>query len=265
MGIVGIPLKTLINTAYRRVVPLYSFDDRGRPFLLASSVPFEVDGLRFLITAAHACFRNRRTVPLFVYGEKEPHTLTDLRGAWEYIPGKSPDLDVAVIRLTRECADDLQERHWFSTPSDVRAAGPKAPGVHYLIAGYPSSRNKKKPVQYGLPGRATALVTGDICNVNGVISMDKSDDFHFGIAFPHKKIKDFGGKEFNVPQPYGMSGGGVWCIEIDPMKRLANSGYLVGIGVEYHKISKTFVATRVQAVEPLARELNEPNKRRETA
>ncbi len=253
---VWIRLDAFIDTAYRRVVPLYSFDDRGRPFLSASSVPFQDENTRFLITAAHCCFKDGKPLPLFVYGEHRLHALTDLRGAWEYSPGREPDFDVAVIRLEPSCADDLQERHWFCTPDDVRSVLPKTPGIHYLFAGYPASRNRKRPIQYGLPNRATALITGDINSIDEVRGVDKINEHHFAIAFPHKKVTGQGGKEFHVPPPYGMSGGGVWRIKIDPVERLVSSPYLVGVGVEYHKAAKTFVATRVQAVAPLARDLN---------
>ncbi|MDH5179818.1 MAG: hypothetical protein OEZ39_04430 [Gammaproteobacteria bacterium] len=252
-------LEHLVDTAYRRVVPLYSFDTRGHPFLIASPVPFKTDGLSFLITATHACFRNGIPLPLFVYGEKKLHALTDLRGAWDYMPGKNPDLDVAIIRLAADCADDLQALYWFCTPDDVGTTRVKTLGVHYLIAGYPASRNKKKPVQYGLPSKATALVTGDICSVHEVGGEDKSDEFHFGIKFPYKQVDGCDGKKFVVPKPYGMSGGGVWLVEIDTIERLSNTPYLVGIGIEYHKPAKSFVATRVHVVAPLVRDLYEAN------
>ena len=250
-----VPLDVFIDTTYRRVVPLYSFDERGHPFLLASSVPFQDGNLRFLITAAHCCFKDGKPLPLFVYGENRPHALTDLRGAWEYKPGHEPDFDVAVIRLEASCADDLQERHWFSTPDDVKSVLPKTPRIHYLIAGYPASRNRKKPIQYGLPSRATALITGDIASIDEVSCIDKTEEHHFAIAFPYEKVPGQRGKEFHVPPPYGMSGGGVWRVEIDPVERTVSRPYLVGIGVEYHKTLKIFVATRVQVVTPLAADL----------
>jgi hypothetical protein len=56
-----------------------------------------------------------------------------------------------------------------------------------------------------------------------------------------------------------MSGGGVWRVEIDTVQRLAKTPSLVGIGVEYHNSRKTFVATRIQAVSPLAWDLADTN------
>ncbi len=166
---------------------------------------------RFLITAAHCVFENGEPVPLFVYGESKTHALIELRGAWEHQQGQ-PDLDIAVIGLSESCANDLQLRHWFSSPEDVSIVKPKTPGLHYLIVGYPASRNKRRPVQFGLPSRATALITGDICSVMTVQGVNKTEEDHFAIAFPHKKVDTPGGGVFHVPPPYGMSGGGVWRV-----------------------------------------------------
>jgi len=255
---VWVPIDVLIDTAYRRVVPLYSFDDRDRPYLVASSVPFEAGGTSFLITAAHGCFRDGRPLPLFVYGDKQPHALTGVRGVWEYHPGQQPDLDVAVIALNPDSAEDLRERHWFSTPDHVAVAAWKTPSIHYLIAGYPGSRNRRRPLKYGLPGRATTLITGEVRSVGTVRGADKTDEHHFALSFPHKIVPKPGGGEFRVPPPYGMSGGGVWRVEIDTVARLANRPLLVGVGVEYHSEQRAIVATRVQAVAPLARDLVDP-------
>lgn len=255
---VWVSTEGLIDTAFRRVVPLYSFDDRNRPYLSASAVPFESGDLRFLITAAHACFRKGKPTPLFVYGESRPHALTQLRGAWEYRSGKHPDLDIAVILLDKTCADDLQQRHWFSSPEDVGVVKPKTPGIHYLIIGYPVSRNRSRPPQYGLPGRATALITGDISSISTLRVKDKTEEYHFAIPFPYKKVPTPGGNEMQVPPPYGLSGGGVWRVEIDVVQKLASRPYLVGIGIEYDHANKTFVATKVQAATPLAWDLAHP-------
>ncbi len=68
-----------------------------------------------------------------------------------------------------------------------------------------------------------------------------------------------------MPPPYGMSGGGVWRVEIDTVERLVNRPSLVGIGVEYHRAQKTFVATHVRAAAPLASDLADPNTPRTVA
>ena len=250
-----LPLDLLVQTAYRRVVPLYSFDHKDRPCLSASAIPFQIGDRGMLITATHCCFQDGNPTPLFVYGEKQLHALKEMRGAWEYIPGRTPDADIAVIALEQSCADDLRRRHSFCAPDDVSHVLPKTPGIHYLIIGYPVSRNRRRPPCFGLPSKATALITGDVAGVESVRGTDKTPECHFAIKFPYTRIFTPRGGVFHVPPPYGMSGGGIWRVEIDMIGRLAGRPYLVGVGIEYHKAQKTFVAARVQTAAPLVKDL----------
>jgi len=52
-----------------------------------------------------------------------------------------------------------------------------------------------------------------------------------------------------------MSGGGVWRIEIDILRKFSTTPSLVGVGIEYHKAKQVFIATRVQAAIPLVNDL----------
>lgn len=262
---VWVPIDTIIETAYRRVCPLYTLDERDRIHLIGSAVPFKSGSHAFLITAAHTCFKEQKPISLFVYGKNRPHALLERRGAWGYIPGQTPDLDIAVIGLDNACATELQANYWFCTQSDVSTVRPKTPGIHYLIAGYPASRNRSRPIKHGLPSKATALISGDIRSVTTLRGVDKSDEHHFAISLPFEKVPKAGGGEFHVPKPQGMSGGGVWRLEINTRSRYANSPVLVGIGIEYYKKQKTFLATKVQVVAALARDLADPDTPTRTA
>jgi hypothetical protein len=101
---------------------------------------------------------------------------------------------------------------------------------------------------------ATHLITGDIRMTPSTLS-DKSDAYHFVLGHPGKVVSTHSGARFRVPRPHGMSGGGVWRIEIDIPRRVATSPSLVGIGIEYIKAKQLFVVTRVQAAIPLVDDL----------
>jgi hypothetical protein len=75
------------------------------------------------------------------------------------------------------------------------------------------------------------------------------------LRVPRREIRTPQGDHFQLPKPYGMSGGGVWRIDIDIRTQLVTTPLLVGIGIEYHKSRELFVVTRVQAAIPLAQEL----------
>jgi hypothetical protein len=53
-----------------------------------------------------------------------------------------------------------------------------------------------------------------------------------------------------------MSGGGIWRIDVDASRRLVGDASLVGIGFEFYRRQRAFVATRVASAIPLANDLS---------
>jgi hypothetical protein len=237
---------------HRRVCPLYTFGRHDRPHISGSAVPFRWGEFRFLLTATHVCFDlSKKPIPLFTMGAEEPRALSGRRGAWEFKPGGTPDIDLCVMALDDDLADELERVYQFVTPSETSVTKPKTPGIHYLIAGYPAERN---PIKHSIAPLATHLVTGDI-KATAEAFPHKTDDYHFLLGHPGKTVPSHTGGRFRVPKVQGMSGGGVWRIEIDIPRKLSTSPLLVGIGIEYYKTKRVFVATRVQAAIPLANDL----------
>jgi hypothetical protein len=153
------------------------------------------------------------------------------------------------MALDDDLADELERVYEFATPAGTSNITTKTPGVHYLIAGYPAERNLMSSTGLIAP-RATHLVSGDI--KEGAYGLPgKSDDVHFVLGHPGKTVPTHAGGRFRVPKVQGMSGGGVWRIEIDIPRKLSTLPSLVGIGIEYHKLQRVFVGTRVQTAIPL--------------
>lgn len=226
--------------------------------MVGSAVPFRSGNLAFLVTAAHVCLDHRKqTVPLFTWGTNGPRVLRQQRLAWEYMPGRTPDADIALIALTQDDLTDLSMSYQFSDPQTVATTEAIAPGVHYLLAGYPSVRNKVKSRNYSPPAMATYLVTGKIQSVAPLQHKDKTDSHHFALCFKGDEVLTLDGAPFHVPKPQGMSGGGVWRLDINLHSGLATTPLLVGIGIEYHKAEEIFVASRIQNAIPLAHDLVE--------
>jgi hypothetical protein len=155
------------------------------------------------------------------------------------------------MALDNDLADELQRVYQFVTPAETSVTKPKTPGIHYLIAGYPAERNS---IKHSIAPLATHLVTGDI-KATAEAFPNKSDDFHFALGRPGKTVPTYTGNRFRVPKVQGMSGGGIWRLEIDIRSKLSTSPLLVGIGIEYYKSKQVLVATRVQAAIPLGDDL----------
>lgn len=250
------PLIDVLETMHRRICPLYSFDDATRAQIVGSAVPFNSGGFPVLITARHVLLQggSRRSLPVFTMGEI-PRVLTGRRIVWDYNPGVTPDLDLALVELTDEEASDLEKTYQFTTPAGTSTTKPKTPGIHYVLTGYPASRNRFVSPRSYPSARATHLTTGDIVDVSTLAVRDKTDETHFALGLPYREVPRMGGGRFTIPKAAGMSGGGVWMLEIDIPARLATTPLLVGIGIEHHRPRGFFVATRVQQAIPLLHDL----------
>jgi hypothetical protein len=251
-----VSLESVTDGIYRRVCPLYGFDHRDHIYVVGSAVPFNCDGFRFLVSAAHVCIgQHGQPVPLFTMGAERPWALLGTRYSWEYRATETPDIDVAVITLEDACASDLEAYYQFTTPSDVAEIGPRTPATHFFVAGYPATRNRVRSLRDGLPSKATFLVARSVGDLEDLRLADKAQEHHFSLLLPAEPIRRLNADRFHLPQPHGMSGGGVWRFEVDRCEHLISTPRLVGISIEYHKNYRAFVATRVQAAIPLARDL----------
>jgi hypothetical protein len=206
---VWVPLRVIGETIHRRICPLYTFDKRNRIHIAGSAVPFRAGDFRFLLTAGHVCFDpSRAPIPLFTMGSERPRALRGRRGAWEYVPGATPDIDLSVIALDDDLASELEEAYEFATPAGTSKTTTKTPGIHYLIAGYPAERN---PIRAGdsIKPLATYLITGDIRDAAEALS-GKSNDCHFVLGHPGKTVPTHAGGRFRVPKGPGHEWG--WCV-----------------------------------------------------
>jgi hypothetical protein len=249
-------LDSIAHGIYRYVCPLYWVDSRERVFIVGSAVPFEHDGFRWLLTAAHVCFDDARNPqPLFALGNNRPWALTEIRSAWQLEAGR-PDVDVGVIALSTDCGDDLAGFYRFSTIQDMSTLLPKSDSTYYMIAGYPYSRNRLRPGEPGAPSRAIFFVMRETLPISRLKSkVANSDDVHFAVAVPpeHHRVGD---GRFHVPKLQGMSGGGIWRFEIDNRTRLVTTRSLVGIAIEHHRKERAIVGCRVELVMPLVTDLS---------
>jgi hypothetical protein len=247
-------IESIGRSIHRYVCPLYWVDHRERTYVAGSGVPFEEAGFRCLLTAAHVCFDEAlRARPLFAYGNDRPWALTQTRGIWQYVPGRTPDADVGVIALESDCADDIEKYYRFSTHLDLSPLLPRTGATCYILAGYSSSRNRVRS-RTEMPSLCTFFVMREPQLLSDLKLTDKSSESHFALSVPvgHRRIA---GGEFHLPGVHGMSGGGIWRFEVDNRSRLVTTPQLVGIAVEYHKKVRVVVGTHIHVAMPLVLDL----------
>lgn len=249
------PLREICENIHRRVCPLYTIDETKRIWLAGSGVPFDTGTVQFILTAAHVFGENSgRPLRLITLGADAPRLLTGPRHGYGYLPGSSIDADVALIGLSADDYVDLRRRYHFTVPAETANVRESA-NIRYLLAGYPATKNRVI-TSANLKFRATPtyIFGGELVGVAQFMLTGKAADYHFAISVPKTHVQTFAGDRLQLPKPQGMSGGGVWALEVDPASRLWSTPQLVGLGIEHLKAQEVFVATRVQLGIPLARE-----------
>jgi hypothetical protein len=132
------------------VRPILRADERGRAGFAGPAVPFKIEGMRFLFTAAHV-LDDRDHAP-YVFGRTVVgHTqLVDLEGERiDTVPpaeGREHDhIDAALLQLSDEAADAIASRHPFLGLHDLDVAGRSSAKDRYAFIGYPQSRFRRRP------------------------------------------------------------------------------------------------------------------------
>lgn len=205
--------------------PVFIYDVKNKPDLIASSVIIKIDEKCYLVTAAHVLKNIQRHFYIGVNGYIIP-----IEGLFVYSMPPTDNhndkdhFDIAFIELSSEfvnlnkiCVLDEHKLAISESFSSIDIA---------LIHGFPISRNKKQ--------RKTPPFKAKPYSYGGIIKndFDEWDDFgkskliHTCMIYNKKK-------DNNRPvHPRGISGGGLWII---PSVFNPNDIYLESIFIEYHQ------------------------------
>lgn len=241
------PIEALLVNLGRYVCPIYVKQDirSQTPYLIGTGTLFQDGDESYLITAKHV-IDEAGDEQLIIGGD---NTFIKLRGeqiSWEYKQGKNIAYDVCVIRIHPMMADKLKNFYRFSEPTDVSDIAEYNKLILYAFLGYPYTRNK--------PQRSTVekvvvtpyyYVLREFLDITKLKTPDKDSTIHFALAAPFKKAMDINFARHRPPEPHGISGGGVWKIELDRNTGLAHAASLVGIGIEYLSEQNAFIATKI--------------------
>jgi hypothetical protein len=238
-------------------MPIYAGTDRGNPEMIGSSVLGKLNGIFFLITAAHV---------VDTYINCHPSILAPDQGRFLRIAklkskfSCSNDIDLFVAELEGEHLEEtLKWRKFIDLNPLIQNP------FHYDIAagssigfvGYPSSKNSLRdpppPGIQTIPQFNGYLIT---CKHAAPYSLGYfgRDPRNFIVAdFSRRKYQTVAGARVQAPDPHGLSGGGVWLLCGDDDTEMTVSHYhLVGIGIESVKNRasnrSSLVATRLEHV-----------------
>ncbi len=245
------------------VCPLYA-KHHGQGYLLGTGVPLRLAGASVIVTASHVLdeFEGRC---IYTLGREDLLSLSGERRGFEHLKRPTStkstsveptiDVDLALIVLNPSEAADLHRRFSFTYETDLIEARPSDETSLYVLVGYPFSKNKPTPHSGNeVSTNALFFVSRKISSVADSPVTGKHAMVHFALPAPPEGTKDMTGVLPTHPKPQGMSGGGVWRIQVDP-KEPISLPRLVGIGIEYDRNNSRFVCTRIQHVQPMLADL----------
>lgn len=240
-------LETFARCLHTRVCPLYR-KERKRAFLVGTGIPLTSASGDYVITASHVLDELPDNI-VITAGTKSLLHFQARSISYGYVDGETVDADVGVVRLPVEAARDLSSRYRFTTPEEFGVVAEYDKFTLYAFVGYPHTRNKPKPVALPeLRATPTFLILREFSDVAPFVSSGKRPEVHFALQAPLDKAKDFDSQAVALPKLQGMSGGGVWRVDIDRRDGTLASVALVGVGIEYRPTESTIVATRIQYV-----------------
>jgi hypothetical protein len=242
-----------------RVCPLYTLHTQsGKPFLVGSGVPFETANRRFLLIAAHVLKRLPDSV-LITTGGSSLVRFPFGSSSFDFLPGRSVDVDVAILSLPEEAGRELALRFSYCSEAEIGTVAPYDPLTLYCLVGYPHSKNKPLPRSFDMiTARPIFVILREFVSLDHLRHGGKRDAIHFGLSLQAKQVRQFDGSRMNIPALQGMSGSGIWRIQLDGSTGKVSRPELVGIFIEYHRHHHTIVATRIEcALALVAKEMQQ--------
>lgn len=201
-----------------------------------SGLLIEVKGNHFLISAAHVLepeFVDQMTIP---NGEE----LIPINGELYTTPipesgnRKDDKVDIAIVKLTKECKDDLARRFRFLSSSEFDSEHTEVPSHQYMFCGYPVETTEVKNMEMRILPKPLKVRT-KITNKELTKVPDYSDTPKWVLEYRRIAQLNISTDQVTVsPHPKGVSGGGLWLIPCNPNIPIEETNTkLIGIMTDY--------------------------------
>jgi hypothetical protein len=232
--------------AYDAIVPLFLSSESDELCLVGSSVLVVIEEEYFLLTAAHVTDHVDESHFLFTPGNDH---IIQVEGKFAQLgragerDEKASALDVAYYRLEQSFIERLSESY---RPIDMagidmldRALGRDL----YSLAGYPAATSTVKPDSCAAEFFA---MTGAVPHDRFYRKLGYRRDMHVLTQFNVRRNVMLRGRAKSTPEPWGMSGGGIfsWPRDANPLEPNPDPK-LVGITTNWHQRHAIFAGTRI--------------------
>jgi hypothetical protein len=213
------------------ICPLWSFDQRNWPEFIGSATLVQFGEAHFLLSCAHVS-DNAAGREIYFPGSNGLSRLSGSGRITNPPPGRSRDADrgdVIFLKLTNDTADAMRHFYEFAT-ADKMAVGSAAVSTNYTFAGYPEhlsrprGRNVLRPEVSALTAGAWSQEDSDALALSPLT--------HVGIRLGGTPLLDARGRQTNMPQYNGISGGAVIAFAHEHAADRSVEPKLVGLCME---------------------------------
>ena len=230
------------------VKPIYGVTSRGYPDQIGSALLLELDGGRFLLTAAHVIDWN---APTTLYLGADNFALLQFEALATAAPGGdrgNDHADFAVARIDAGLSSRLSGSK-FITEGEISQSVAATEGSTYTCLGYPNSKNRLNPRK----GTKVVPALGIYTSLGRPASQLPNiaiDAHHILVDHNAKYSRDETGMRVNSTALPGFSGGAIIDVgrisaenlnsELDPM--------LAALLIEAHVTEKVILGTRLTTI-----------------
>ena len=165
---------------------------------------------------------------------------------------KDDYLDLAIVKLNPNVVEKLLDNgNSFLKLSQTRILPELSKGNVLMIAGYPASKTKIDLKKMRL--KFNPLILRTVPYLRKLKSKTFIDGFHHIAEFSIKSFRETStGQKMRAPQPYGISGSGLWLYPSDTGEN--TTPLLIGILSEYHENNAIVISTKIDLFLDLLRQ-----------
>lgn len=227
--------------------PVY-FQTRSGASHVGSAVLLSVAGIKFVVTAAHVVDASLQG-ELFIRAGTTPVRIRGTKTTPKLATGASRDrdkIDIAIIALDEASAERFPATD-FLTVQELAPLGTLRHEDYFLVAGYPGSKQRLRLREDQIDAALYPLVAvSQPASEYPLASMSPAENLLLGFNKKDTWRRDVG--RLTAPDPYGMSGCGVWWLQ-GYTSSVLSPPRLDAIAIEWHTGRyKRMLATRMHVV-----------------
>lgn len=177
-----------------------------------SGVLFRIADAFFILTAGHVAYAAHYKVPMAIVSSAGSLVPIEKSAAsWYGISGKYDEVrDIGIIRISRDIAESQAPSRRFIQAAEIDA-GSEIRDASYSIMGYPNEGRKRHVGEYYVLSTILGYVAAPY---RGEPLEGYDKESHILLSYSEGDSVDMNEMARSVPHPEGMSGGGIWLLNV---------------------------------------------------